>query len=485
MNLNFAPLIPEMFIAGMACVILVIDLYLAESRRVVSLVLSVATLLVAAAMSVVNFRVSSEIITMNGMFVDDSFADLLKAAISLISAVVFVYSRDYARKRDFLRGEYFVLGLFAVVGMFVMVSAGSLLTLYLGLELMSLCLYVMVAFRRDSEWSSEAAMKYFVLGAIGSGMMLYGMSLLYGLTGSLDMNEIRVAISQHPGNDLVLILGLIFVLVSMAFKLGAVPFHMWVPDVYQGAPTAATLFVSTAPKIAAFAMMIRLLAGTLGGLHEAWGDMVIALALLSIGVGNTIAIAQTNLKRMLAYSAISHMGYMLLGILTGTEAGYSASMFYVLVYAFVGMGGFGMIVLLSRAGFEAEEMGDWKGLNRTHPWYAFLMLLLMISMAGIPPTIGFFAKLTVFQAVVQAGLVWVAVVAVLFTVVGAFYYLRVIKLMYFDEPEGDGPRIEAPRDTRVLLGLNACAVVLLLPFIAPIQAVCVHAVGSLAFLAGG
>ncbi len=446
--------------------------------------LSVATLIVAAGLSISNFSAPSQVV-MNGMFVDDAFADVLKVGISLLAAVVFIYSRDYAVKRDFLRGEYFVLGLFAVAGMFVMVSAAHLLTLYLGLELLSLSLYVMVAFRRDSAWSSEAAMKYFVLGAIGSGMMLYGMSLLYGLTGSLEMEAIRTAIAAQPGDDLVLILGLIFVLVSMAFKLGAVPFHMWVPDVYQGAPTAATLFVSTAPKIAAFAMMIRLLAGTLGDLHEAWGDMVIALSLLSIAVGNTIAIAQTNLKRMLAYSAISHMGFMLLGILTGTAAGYSAAMFYVLVYAFVGMGGFGMIVLLSRAGFEAEEMDDWKGLNKSHPWYAFLMLLLMISMAGIPPTIGFFAKLNVFQAVIEAGLVWVAVIAVLFTVVGAFYYLRVIKLMYFDDPVGDELVIETPADTRVLLGINACAVVLLLPFIAPIQAMCVDAINSLAFLAGG
>lgn len=484
MNLNFTLLIPELFITGMACAILVIDVYMGKGRGTMSLVLSILTLLAAAGLIMAGFNTSPEY-AMNGMFVEDPFAAVLKIAISLIAAVVFVYSRDYARKRDFLRGEYFVLGLFAVVGMFVMVSAGSLLALYLGLELLSLCLYVMVAFRRDSEWSSEAAMKYFVLGAIGSGMMLYGMSLLYGLTGSLDMHEIRLAVAQHSPNDLALVLGLIFVLVSMAFKLGAVPFHMWVPDVYQGAPTAATLFVSTAPKIAAFAMMIRLLAGTLGDLHPAWGGMVIALSLLSIGVGNTIAIAQANLKRMLGYSAISHMGFMLLGILTGTAAGYSAAMFYVLVYAFVGMGGFGMIVLLSRAGFEAEELSDWKGLNKTHPWYAFLMLLLMISMAGIPPTIGFFAKLNVFQAVIQAGLVWVAVVAVLFTVVGAFYYLRVIKLMYFDEPDGAAPEIQTPRDTRILIGANACAVVLLLPFIAPIQTMCIRAVNDLAFLAGG
>ncbi|MBS1270421.1 MAG: NADH-quinone oxidoreductase subunit N [Gammaproteobacteria bacterium] len=481
MQLNLTPLVPELFIAGMACVILVIDLYLKAGQRAVTLVLSVLTLVVAAVLNIMDFSTET-VIAMNGMFVDDAFAGVLKISISLITAVVFIYSRDYATKRDFFRGEYFVLGLFAVVGMFVMVSSRHLLALYLGLELLSLCLYTMVAFRRDSAWSSEAAMKYFVLGAIGSGMMLYGMSILYGLTGSLDMQEIRIAVSQHPSSDPVLVLGLIFVLVSMAFKLGAVPFHMWVPDVYQGAPTAVTLFVSTAPKIAAFAMMIRLLAGTLGGLHEAWGDMVIVLSLLSIGIGNTIAIAQVNLKRMLAYSAISHMGFMLLGILTGTPGGYSAAMFYVLVYAFVGMGGFGMIVLMSRSGFEAEEMGDWKGLNKTHPWYAFLMLLLMISMAGIPPTIGFFAKLTVFQAVVEAGLIWVAVVAVLFTVVGAFYYLRVIKLMYFDEPESEAPLVQTPRDIRFLLGVNACAVVLLLPFIAPLQTLCIGAVDGLAFL---
>lgn len=481
MNLDFTPLIPELFIAGMACLILVIDLYLKDSQRIITLALSVLTLVVAAGLSISDFSTSTQV-AMNGMFVDDGFADVLKISISLITAVVFLYSRNYALERDFFRGEYFVLGLFAVVGMFVMVSARHLLSLYLGLELLSLCLYVMVAFRRDSEWSSEAAMKYFVLGAIGSGMMLYGMSILYGLTGSLDMEEIRVAISLHPSNDLVLVLGLIFVLVSMAFKLGAVPFHMWVPDVYQGAPTAATLFVSTAPKIAAFAMMIRLLAGTLGELHDAWGDMVIALSLLSIGIGNTIAIAQANLKRMLAYSAISHMGFMLLGILTGTPFGYSAAMFYILVYAFVGMGGFGMIVLLSRAGFEAEELDDWKGLNKTHPWYAFLMLLLMISMAGIPPTIGFFAKLNVFQAVIEADLVWIAVVAVLFTVIGAYYYLRVIKLMYFDAPEGEAPEIQTSMDARVLLGINACAVVLLLPFIAPIQTLCIEAVDSLALV---
>jgi len=484
MNLNFTPLIPELFIAGMACVILVIDLYLRDSQRTVTLALSVLTLLGAAGLSLMGFSTGT-VVAMNGMFVDDAFADVLKIGISAITAVVFLYSRDYSMKRDFYRGEYFVLGLFAVVGMFVMVSARHLLTLYLGLELLSLCLYVMVAFRRDSAWASEAAMKYFVLGAIGSGMMLYGMSLLYGVTGSLDMEAVRVAVSEHPSTDLVLILGLILVLVSMAFKLGAVPFHMWIPDVYQGAPTAATLFVSTAPKIAAFAMMIRLLAGTLGDLHEAWGDMVIVLSLLSIGVGNTIAIAQTNLKRMLAYSAISHMGFMLLGILAGTAVGYSAAMFYVLVYAFVGMGGFGMVVLMSRAGFEAEQLDDWKGLNKTHPWYAFLMLLLMISMAGIPPTIGFYAKLTVFQAVIEAGLVWVAVIAVLFTVVGAFYYLRVVKLMYFDAPEGEPQVVDTPLDTRVLLGINACAVVVLLPVIGPFQAMCIDAVNGLAFLAGG
>lgn len=484
MNLDFTPLIPEMFVAGMACVILVIDLYLRDEQRMVTLVLSVATLLAAAGLSIADFSTSSQVV-MNGMFVDDPFADVLKIATSVFVAVIFIYSRDYAIQRNFFRGEYFVLGLLGVVGMFVLISANSLLTLYLGLELLSLCLYVMVAFRRDSEQASEAAMKYFVLGALSSGIMLYGMSLLYGLTGSLDMDVIRVAISGYADNDLVLILGLIFVLVSMTFKLGIVPFHMWIPDVYQGAATATTLFVSTVPKIAAFAMLVRLLAGTLGDLFSAWGDMLIALSLLSIGLGNTVAIAQGNFKRMLGYSAIAHMGFMLLGVMTGTETGYAAAMFYVLMYTIEATAAFGMIVLLSRAGFEAETLDDWKGLNKTHPWYAFLMMLLMLSMAGIPPTIGFFAKLTVFQAALEANLVWAVVVAVLFTVVGAFYYLRVIKLMYFDEPGADPLRVEAPRDARLLLGVNACAVVALLPVIAPIQGLCVDAVRGLAFLGGG
>lgn len=481
MDLNIYPIIPEIFLATMAGAILVLDLYIKDQQRWITYGLSVLTLIVTAILVLSDFNSSSQKI-LNGMFVDDGFADLLKVSISLLCAIVFVYSREYAVTRDFFRGEYFVLGLFAVLGMFIMVSAGHFLSLYLGLELLSLCLYVMVAFRRDSTTASEAAMKYFVLGAIGSGMMLYGMSILYGLTGSLDIDEVRSAVSSHPSQDVVLILGLIFVLVSMAFKLGAVPFHMWVPDVYHGAPTATTLFISTAPKIAAFAMVIRLLVGALGDLHAIWLDMLILLSLLSIGVGNVIAIAQANLKRMLAYSAISHMGFMFLGVLAGTPNGYSSAMFYILVYAFVGMGGFGMIVLLSRAGFEAEELDDWKGLNKTHPWYAFLMLLLMISMAGIPPTIGFFAKLNVIQAVVAADLVWVAVLAVLFAVIGAFYYLRIIKLMYFDAPEGEALSPQSGLDTRLLIGLNACAVVVLLPFIAPIQNLCIDAVNGLSYL---
>jgi NADH-quinone oxidoreductase subunit N len=369
--------------------------------------------------------------------------------------------------------------LFAVVGMMVMASANHFLILYLGLELMSLCLYTMVAFQRDSGIATEAAMKYFVLGALGSAMLLYGMSIIYGLTGSLDINTVRgVVAAQASPDNLILVLGLVFILVSLAFKIGAVPFHMWVPDVYHGAPTSSTLFVSTAPKLAGFAIIIRLLVGGLEDLHFMWSDMLIILAVLSISVGNLIAIAQTNFKRMLAYSAISHMGFMLLGVLAGTAIGYSAGLFYALVYAFMGLGGFGIIVLLSRAGYEADELDDLKGLNKHHPWYAFLILVFMFSMAGVPPTIGFFAKLAVIQAVIDVQLTWLAVVAVLLAVIGAFYYLRVIKLVYFDSPDDEPQPIEAPADLRFLMSANALALILLLPFMGPIQDLCSQAISS-------
>jgi len=421
---------------------------------------------------------SVPVTVLNGMFIDDPFARVMKIAICGVSLLVFLYSRTYAVQRGIYHGEYFVLGLFGVVGMMVMASAAHFLVLYLGLELLSLSLYTMVAFQRDSSNATEAAMKYFVLGAIGSGMLLYGMSLLYGLTGSLEIIAVRHGVAALTADNMILLLGVVFVIVSLAFKIGAVPFHMWVPDVYHGAPTTTTLFISTAPKLAGFAIIMRLLIGGLEDVHGAWRDMIIVIAVGSIAVGNLTAIMQTNFKRMLAYSAISHMGFMLLGVLAGTATGYSASMFYSLVYAFMSLGGFGMVLLLSRSGYEADEISDLRGLSQRNPWYAFLLLLVMVSMAGVPPTIGFMAKFYVIWSIVETGLIWLAVLAVLFAAVGAYYYLRVVWYMYFEPSPDDAQSVDPPRDLRVLLGINACAMVLLLPFIGPIQQVCIDAIAA-------
>ena len=394
------------------------------------------------------------------MFVRDALSDLLKLAIYLVTLCVFVYSRDYLRDRGMYRGEYFVLGLFGVVGMMIMASASHFLTLYLGLELLSLSLYAMVAFQRDSAQATEAAMKYFVLGALASGMLLYGMSMLYGATGSLEIAVVKQALVRLSPDNVVLIFGLVFVVVGIAFKLGAVPFHMWIPDVYHGAPTAVTLYIASVPKLAAFAMVMRLLVGGLQDLVPAWQGMLVILALLSMAAGNIIAIAQTNLKRMLAYSAISHAGFFLLGILSGGANGYGSALFYILVYASMSLGAFGMVILLSRAGFEAENLSDFRGLNQRSPWHAFLMLLLMFSMAGIPPTAGFYAKLVVIQAVIGIGQVWLAAAAVLFSVIRATH-LRVVKLMYFDSPE-EQPPVRAGAAMQ-LIGLNAVSMLAITP----------------------
>lgn len=478
MELNIQPILPELFISFMASLILVIDLFIKHSGRGVSYVLTLVTLAGGAYLCWQDLSTAS-MTTLNGMFIDDVFSDVLKIIICVLAILVFVYSREYVKARAFFSGEYFVLGLFGVVGMMVMTSANHFLVLYLGLELLSLCLYTMVAFQRDSVVATEAAMKYFVLGALGSAMLLYGMSIIYGLTGTLDIEMVRASIGEQRSPDnVILILGLVFILVSLAFKIGAVPFHMWVPDVYHGAPTSSTLFVSTAPKLAGFAIIMRLLVGGLEDLHFMWRDMVMILAVLSIAVGNLIAIAQTNLKRMLAYSAISHMGFMLLGVLAGTANGYTAGLFYSIVYVFMGLGGFGMVILLSRADYEADELDDLRGLNQRNSWYALLLLLLMFSMAGVPPTIGFFAKLAVIQAIIEVELTWLAVVVVLLAVIGAFYYLRVVKLMYFDPPADEVRTIEAPGDVRLLMSVNAFAMILLLPVLGPIQDLCHRAISS-------
>jgi NADH-quinone oxidoreductase subunit N len=388
-------------------------------------------------------------------------AVILKNFIIAFVIVGLIYARDYLRMRRILTAEYFVLAMVAVLGMMVMVSAGNLLTVYLGLEVLSLSLYAMVAMHRDSAPASEAAMKYFVMGALASGMLLYGMSMLYGITGSLDLGTIAATVAGGQGEAALWSYAVVFIVVGIAFKLGVVPFHMWVPDVYQGAPTSVTLFIATAPKIAAFAMAIRLLADGLQPLSVDWQQMLIALSVLSIGVGNVVAIAQTNIKRLFAYSTIAHMGYLLLGLLVAGTAGYAASMFYAIVYALMSLGAFGIVMLVAGEGSaEADNIDDFKGLARRRPWFAFVMLVLVFSMAGVPPFAGFWAKWFVLKEVVNAGYIWLAGVAVLFSIIGAYYYLRLIKVMYFDEPEHDEP-VFASGDTELALTVNGIAVLAL------------------------
>lgn len=475
---NVLPALPEIFTFSMACAILLIDLALKDEQRSVSYYLAQFTLIGAAVLTVMMNGQTAAVFTFEHMFVDDGLADTLKLSIYALTFFVFAYSRGYLIDRGIFRGEFFVLGLFGVVGMMVMVSASHFLTLYIGLELLSLSLYAMIAFQRDSGQATEAAMKYFVLGAIASGMLLYGMSMIYGVTGSLEIEKVRGAVAALDPNDTILIFGLVFMLVGVAFKLGAVPFHMWIPDVYHGAPTAVTLFVGTAPKVAAAAMLMRLIVNGLAPLSASWQEMVTILAVLSMAVGNIVAIAQTNLKRMLAYSSISHVGFFLLGIAAGTAEGYSAATFYILIYALMSLGSFAMVALLSRSGFEAENLSDFRGLNQRSPWYAFLMLLLMFSMTGVPPTAGFYAKLLVIKAVVGVNMYWLAIVSVLLAVIGAYYYLRVVKLMYFDDAE-DKNAIVARADMRFLISVNVLAL-LAIPWLGYLIELCQQIVKDLA-----
>ena len=473
---DFYPAIPEIMLLAMASVILVVDVVVSERYRPFTYQLAQLTLLATAAATVYLYPTEPRV-TFSGMFVNDRMAAVLKTIILLATFLVFYYSRHYLRERLLLKGEYFILGLFAVLGMMVMTSAHSFLTVYLGLELMSLSLYALVAFHRDSAVASEAAMKYFVLGALASGILLYGMSILYGMTGSLVLSDVQLWISQQAEVDNAVVLGLVLVVVGVAFKLGAVPFHMWVPDVYEGAPTAVTLFIGTAPKLAAFAMLMRLLVDGLPGLQSGWTDMMVILALLSMATGNIVAIAQTNLKRMLAYSTIAHMGFMLLGIIAGTREGYAASMFYVIVYAMMAAGGFGMIILLGRRGFEADRLEDFRGLNQRSPWFAFLMLVLMLSMAGMPPFLGFWAKWSVLRELVNADMTWLAVLGVVFSIIGLFYYLRVVRLMYFESPHEMAP-ITGDMGMRVMLSVNAVAILALGVYPAALMGVCIAAFPS-------
>jgi NADH-quinone oxidoreductase subunit N len=466
-------LIPEIFILTMACVILVVDLYIDDEHRYLTFWLTQATLWGAVFLQPA-IPVGFIATVLNDMFIHDSMSVILKISTYVAVSAAFFYARGYLGQLNIHKGEYYVLGLFAMLGMMIMISAHNLLVLYLGLELMSLSLYALVAFNRDSKQATEAAMKYFVLGALASGMLLYGISMLYGVTGSLNIPQIAAHVAQGEGSNLVLVFGLAFIVVGLAFKLGAVPFHMWVPDVYHGAPTSVTLFVGGAPKIAAYAMIMRLLVGALEGLHADWQLMLVILAILSLAIGNIAAIAQSNLKRMLAYSTISHVGFILLGIIAGTAAGYSAAMFYSIVYTLMTLGAFGMIILLSRAGFEADRLEDFKGLNERSPWFALMMLIIMFSMAGVPPMVGFHAKLAVLKAVVDVKLVWLAVAAVLFSVIGAFYYLRVVWLMYFEAPQ-DSTQIKKDLDFRFVLSANGLAVLGLGLYPGALMAWCISA----------
>ncbi len=484
MNFEIAELIavaPEITLLSMACLVLLVDLFICDSCRIITWLLTLGSLLLTAAVVAMGMGGESQIL-FSGSIVRDGMGDVLKIAMLLITTMVFLYSKEYQQERGLYRGEYFVLGLFGVLGMMILVSSHSFLTLYLGLELMSLSMYAMVALQRDEARASEAAMKYFVLGALASGMLLYGISMIYGATGTLNIGEVAQAIQQQGSNsdlNLVLVFGLVFMVSGIAFKLGAVPFHMWVPDVYHGAPTSVTTYIASAPKIAAFAMVMRLLVDGLNGLAVDWQPMLIILALLSMAFGNMIAIAQTNLKRMLAYSGISHIGFLLLGILSGTEAGFESAMFYAITYALTSAGGFGMILLMSSKGFEAEELSDYKGLARRSPWFALMMMILMFSMAGVPPTVGFYAKLAVLQQVVTVDLVWLAVAAVAFSVIGAFYYLRVIKMIYFDV--GDENSTSSPQfgldPAGVTLSVNALIVLALGIFPGQLMLICQNAIG--------
>jgi len=485
---DLLPAYAEIFLVAMASVILIADLVMPGRDRGITYGLSLLTLLGCAVLTVAVVQGTGGEVTytFSNMFVSDYMGNLLKMLTYIAVAACLVYSRGYMSDRDLLNGEFFVLTLFATLGMMVMISANHFLTLYLGLELLSLCLYAMVALNRDSASSTEAAMKYFVLGALASGLLLYGMSMIYGATGSLDISAVAKALEGGRPVRTVMVFGLVFVVAGLGFKLGVVPFHMWIPDVYHGAPTAVTLFIGSAPKLAAFAMAMRLLVNGLLALAVDWQQMLVIMSVLSMAIGNLAALAQTNIKRMLAYSTISHMGFMLLGLLSGVvnnnwlnaADAYSASMFYAVVYVLMSLGAFGMVILLSRAGFEAENLSSFKGLNQRSPWFAFIMLLLMFSLAGIPPTAGFYAKLSVLQATIAAGQVWLAVVAVMFSLIGAFYYLRVVKLMYFDEAQDTSP-VNAHLDMGVLLSANGLAVLLLGILPGPLMQLCFYSIKAL------
>jgi NADH-quinone oxidoreductase subunit N len=457
---SVSPATPEIYLVVAVCVVLLVEAFVGDKRRGLADSLTLIVLLVGAVLTAVYAHVSVRTTLFHGLYVADELGYVLKLAGFLIVAVTLVYSRAYLDQRDILRGEYDVLGLTALLGIFVLVSANSLITVYMGVELLALSVYALIAFDRESGVAAEAAMKYFVLSAIASGALLYGMSIIYGMTGTLDLDVIAARTSAGYAS-LGVIFGLVFIVVAVAFKLGAVPFHMWLPDVYHGAPTSVTLFISTVPQLAYFSLAFRLLAHGLSGVTVEWTQMLMPLAVLTLIVGNVVAIAQSNLKRMLAYSTIANVGFILLGFVTGTAAGYSAALYYTLVYILVALGSFGVILLASRHGFEADALEDYKGLYARDPLLAVIMMALMFSTAGVPPFIGFWAKLRIIQELWVTQHSILVIIAAAASVIGAFYYLRVVKLMYFDAPAADIPKTVIHSGARVTLAVNAAIVLAL------------------------
>ncbi len=470
---ELAPALPEIFLLLAACVVLLIDLFWPGRQRSNTYVASQLSVLGTLVVLVNTYHGPTS--ALSGHYTVDAVALVVKAMALLIMFGVLLYGRDYLRERSLLTGEYLLLSLFALLGMLIMASAGSLLVLYLGLEVLSLSSYALVALHRDSSEASEAAIKYFFLGALASGLLLYGMSLLYGVTASLDLVTVGQLVGEHArSGDFSALLGLALamLLVGVGFKLGVAPFHMWLPDVYHGAPTAVTAFLTTISKLAAFVLVLKLLVGVAAPLVQQWQTMLVILVVVSLAIGNLVAIAQVNLKRMLAYSTVSHMGFFLMGVLAGGAEGMAAALFYMITYALTGLAAFGMIMLLSRAGFEAERIEDFRGLNRRSPWLALVMLVVLFSLAGVPPAVGFYAKLGVIRVVMQQDLLWLALLAVVFSVIGAFYYLRVIKVMYFDAPEEPAMALVPALDARLFMGVNGALLLGLGVFPAPLLALC-------------
>lgn len=473
-NISWLAIYPEILLLVMTCVIALVDLGVNSARRTGTYVLTILTLVVLAVLQGVYASSGNTFYGFGNMVVSDPMGNWLKCFASVAMIVTLIYGRPYAGDRDMLRGgEFFTLALFSLLGMFVMIGGNNFLLIYLGLELLTLSGYAMVALRRDHTTATEAAMKYFVLGAMASGFLLYGLSMIYGATGSLDIGEVFKAVNSGQIRHQVLVFGVVFVVAGLGFKLGAAPFHMWVPDVYQGAPTAITLMIGGAPKLAAFAIVMRLLVDGLLPLAIDWQQMLGVLAVASLLVGNLAAIAQTNLKRMLAYSTISQMGFVLLGLMSGVidgnveaatiQSAYSSAMFYVVTYVLTTLAAFGIILLLAREGFESEEIADMAGLNQRSPLYAGVLAICLFSMAGIPPLVGFYAKLAVLQSLMasgQAAYIGLAVFAVIMSLIGAFYYLRVVKVMYFDAPL-TATRVSAPLEVRVVLTINGALVLIL------------------------